>query len=76
MKHIRRKILDTPSPTNRLAYVLVLTDDWTEPLEQHPKMINFPDLYEITEEDVPTDLTLWSIEYENNESNSLKNNTL
>jgi hypothetical protein len=67
MKHIRRKILDTPSPTNRLAYVLVITDNWTEALEQHPKIVNYPDLYEITEDEVPTDLSLWSIEFENTE---------
>ena len=67
MRHIRRKILDTPSPTNRLAYVLVITDNWTQPLEQHPKIVNYPDLYEITEDEVPTDLSLWSIEFENTE---------
>jgi hypothetical protein len=67
MKHIRRKITDTPSPTNRLVYAVVITDDWTEPLENHPKLVNYPDLYEITEDGIPTDLTLWSVEYENNE---------
>jgi len=68
MPHIRRKIQDVPSVNNRVAYIVVVTDNWTEPLEEHPKMIDFPNLYEITSEDVPTDLTLWSIEYENSES--------
>jgi hypothetical protein len=68
MPHIRRKILDVPSVNNRVAYIVVVTDNWTEPLEQHPNIINSPDLYEIATDDVPTDLTLWSIEYENNES--------
>ena len=68
MRHIRRKIEDTPSPTNRLAYVIVKTDEWTLPLEEHPRIVDNGDLYEITEDEIPTDLTLWSIEYENNES--------
>jgi len=68
MPHIRRKIQDIPSANNRVAYIVVVTDNWTEPLEQHPKMIDSPDLYEITTDDIPTDLTLWSIEYENSES--------
>jgi len=67
MRHIRRKIEGTPSVTNRLAYVIVVTDDWTESLENHPKMLDYPNFYEITEDEIPTDLTLWSIEYETNE---------
>lgn len=67
MRYIRRKIEGIPSPTNRLAYVLVITDGWTEPLENHPKIVNYPNLYEITEDEIPTDLNIWSIEYENNE---------
>jgi hypothetical protein len=65
MRHIRTIIKDTPSPTNRLVYGIVLVNDWVGTLEEHPAIVNYPDKYEITEEDVPTDLTLWSIEYHN-----------
>jgi hypothetical protein len=67
MAHIRRKIEGIPSVTNRLAYIIVVTDHWTLPLEQHPRIVENGDIYEITEEDIPTDLTIWSVEFENNE---------
>lgn len=67
MPHIRRKIEGTPSPTNRLAYIVVNTTDWHEPLENHFKVLQHPDLYEVTLDEIPTDTTIWSIEYENNE---------
>jgi hypothetical protein len=66
MRYIRRKITDTPSESNRLVYVIVNTDNWNDTLENHPKIVNESDLYEITEEAIPTDLHLWSIEYEGN----------
>ena len=68
MPHIRRKIEGIPSPTNRLTYVIVITSDWTLPLEEHPKVVNHPDLYEVTADEIPTDTTIWSIEYENYQS--------
>jgi hypothetical protein len=64
MKYIRRKITELPSYNNRLVYVIVKTDDWTDTLENHPKILNESDKYEITTEPIPTDLHLWSIEYE------------
>jgi hypothetical protein len=66
MSHIRRKIIDTPSENNRLVYVVVNTNDWNDTLENHPKIVNQSDLYEVTNEPIPTDLELWSIEFENN----------
>lgn len=68
MAHIRRKIEGTPSPTNRLVYVVVITSDWAAPLEEHPKVVEHPDLYEVANEPIPTDTEIWSIEFENNES--------
>jgi hypothetical protein len=68
MAHIRRKIEGTPSATNRLAYVVVITSDWAQPLEEHPKVVNYPDLYEITNDEIPTDMSIWSVEFEGNES--------
>jgi hypothetical protein len=67
MPHIRRKIEGTPSPTNRMAYIVVITTDWAAPLEDHPKVLEHPDLYEVTNDEIPTDTTIWSIEYENNQ---------
>lgn len=64
MKHIRHKIFGTPSETNRLAYVIVLTDDWTEPLEQHPIILTQPDKYEVVDEPLPTDTKIYSIEFQ------------
>lgn len=67
MPHIRRKIEGTPSPTNRMAYIVVITTDWAAPLEDHPKVLEHPDLYEVTNDEIPTDTTIWSIEFENNQ---------
>lgn len=65
MIHIRTKIKDIPSPTNRLVYGIVVVDGYTGPLEEHPALLNFPDMYELVDEEIPTDTTLWSIEYHN-----------
>ena len=66
MRYIRRKITELPTENNRLVYVIVNTDGWNDTLENHPKIINESNLYEITNEAIPTDLNLWSIEYEGN----------
>lgn len=66
MRYIRKKITDTPSENNRLVYIIVNTTNWNDTLENHPKIVEQSDLYEITEETIPTDLHLWSIEYEGN----------
>jgi hypothetical protein len=67
MAHIRRKVNDTPSPTNRLAYIIVITDNWQLPLEQHPHILNNSDIYEISNDSIPEDTSIWSIEYESYE---------
>ena len=66
MRYIRRKIKELPTENNRLVYVIVNTEGWNDTLENHPKIINESNLYEITDEAIPTDLKLWSIEYEGN----------
>ena len=66
MKYIRRKITEMPNDNIRIAYIIVDTSNWNDTLENHPKIVNQSDLYEITEEPIPTDLHLWSIEYEAN----------
>lgn len=64
MRYIRRKITEIPNSNTRIAYIIVNTSDWNDTLENHPKIIEQSDLYEITDESIPTDLHLWSIEYE------------
>jgi len=64
MRYIRRKITELPSENIRIAYIIVNTNDWNDTLENHPKIVNQSDLYEITEEQIPTNLNLWSVEYE------------
>jgi hypothetical protein len=66
MKYIRRKITEKPNDNTRIAYIVVNTSNWNDALENHPKILEYSDLYEITEEPIPTDLHLWSIEYEGN----------
>jgi hypothetical protein len=56
--------MELPSENVRIAYIIVNTNDWNDTLENHPKIIEQSDLYEITEEPIPTDLHLWSVEYE------------
>lgn len=67
MRHIRTIIKDTPSPTNRLVYGIVVVDNYTGPLEEHPVFTEYPGIYELVDEDIPTDTSLWSIEYHNYE---------
>jgi hypothetical protein len=66
MRYIRKKITDTPSENNRLVYIIVNTTNWNDTLENHPKIVEQSDLYEITDEPIPTDFQLWSVEYEGN----------
>jgi hypothetical protein len=45
MKHIRSKELS--------FYTVVKTEDWTEPLEQHPSILEHPELFEIVDSEIP-----------------------
>ncbi len=64
MIHIRAKINRT-DPTARMAYTIVNTSDFVGDLSEHPILLDHPDSYELVDEDIPTDLNLWSIEYQN-----------
>jgi len=64
MRYIRRKITQMPNENIRIAYIIVDTSNWSDTLENHPKIVEQSDLYEITEEPIPTDMHLWSVEYE------------
>ena len=45
MRYIRYKDLS--------VYTIVKTDDWDKPLEEHPSIVEHPELYEISEEEIP-----------------------
>lgn len=53
MLHIRQKY-DTASPLD-LAYTVVITDGWTLPLDQHPSIVQHPEVFEIVDEIIPED---------------------
>lgn len=51
MIHIRQK-LDL-SAKQEVAYTIVITDGWTEPLEQHPSILEHPEIFEIVDAEIP-----------------------
>jgi hypothetical protein len=53
MTHIRQKLDNTNKIGDLIAYSVVHTSDWTLPLEQHPSIVNNPDLFEIVDEEIP-----------------------
>jgi hypothetical protein len=50
MLHIRKKD-SSFDPT--IAYSVVITTNWNQPLEEHPTMVLEPDVYEIVDCDIP-----------------------
>ena len=53
MIHIRQKLDVTSKNGDLIAYTVVHTSNWTLPLEQHPSIVNSPDLFEIVDEEIP-----------------------
>ena len=53
MLHIRQKYDLTLK--DKVAYTVVITDDWTLPLEQHPSMVEHPEVFEIVDAIIPED---------------------
>jgi hypothetical protein len=51
MRHIRKK---DSSFDPAYCYSVVITTTWTEPLEQHPAILNEPDVFEIADCDIPS----------------------
>lgn len=51
MRHIRKK--DSSFEQN-IAYSVVITTNWNEPLEEHPTMVLEPDVFEIADCDIPS----------------------
>lgn len=52
MIHIRQKI-DLSLKGIEIAYTVVDTTDWTLPLTQHPSIVEHPELFEISEDEIP-----------------------
>ena len=50
--HIRQKI-DLTNKASEIAYTVVITTDWTLPLDQHPSIVEHPEVFEITEDEIP-----------------------
>ena len=46
MIHIRQKDLS--------IYTVVITTDWDKPLEEHPSIVEHPELFEIVDEEIPS----------------------
>jgi hypothetical protein len=52
--HIRQKY-NTTDKNIEIAYTVVVTTDWNLPLNQHPSIVEHPELFEITEDVIPED---------------------
>lgn len=54
MIHIRQK---NSSFDADKVYVVVNTTDWNLPLDQHPSIVDHPELFEIVDCDIPSNYT-------------------
>jgi len=52
MEHIRQKI-DIANKGIELAYTVVDTTKWALPLNEHPSIVEHPELFEISQEAIP-----------------------
>jgi hypothetical protein len=50
MKHIRQI-----NSVGTNTYTVVKTEDWTLPLEEHPSVVEHPELFEISEDEIPVE---------------------
>jgi hypothetical protein len=50
MKYIRQK-----NSVGTNTYTVVKTEDWTLPLEDHPSVVEHPELFEISEDEIPAE---------------------
>jgi hypothetical protein len=51
MIHIRQKF--DLSARQEIAYTVVVTDGWEQPLEEHPSIVEHPELFEIADNEIP-----------------------
>ena len=52
MEHIRQKI-NLALKGVEIAYTVVDTTSWTLPLNEHPSIVEHPDLFEISNDEIP-----------------------
>ena len=52
MEHIRQKI-NLALKGVEIAYTVVDTTEWTLPLNQHPSIVEHPELFEISSDEIP-----------------------
>lgn len=52
MEHIRQKI-NLALKAVEVAYTVVDTTGWTLPLNEHPSIVEHPELFEITTDEIP-----------------------
>jgi hypothetical protein len=52
MEHIRQKI-NLALKGVEIAYTVVDTTGWTLPLNEHPSIVEHPDLFEISNDEIP-----------------------
>ena len=50
MKYIRQK-----NSVGTNTYTVVKTEDWILPLEEHPSIVEHPELFEISEDEIPVE---------------------
>lgn len=50
MEHIRQK-----NSSEIYTYTVVITDQWVGPLNTHPSIVDHPDLFEISTDEIPED---------------------
>jgi len=49
MEHIRQT-----STVGTNCYTVVVTTDWIQPLNEHPSIVEHPELFEISNDEIPT----------------------
>jgi hypothetical protein len=57
MEHIRQKINLTLKGVE-IAYTVVNTTGWTLPLIEHPSIVEHPEIFEITNDEIPDNAQL------------------
>ncbi len=50
MAHIRQK------NSNDITYTVVITTNWQQPLSEHPSVIEHPERFEVSDEEIPEDV--------------------
>lgn len=51
MEHIRQKSSIEGRSTE--VYTVVITEDWTLPLTEHPSIVEHPEIFEIVNQEIP-----------------------